>query len=147
MGERHELMIPSDGRIDLDTYAGKIHVEWDSQAAVMPLGQLPFFICFLKGSGLYDDFVASFPLSYASPNAPAERDVLVTLLMSILAGHHRYAHITSLRFDTVNPELLGMTKVISEDATRRALKAVEGAGHAGDHPCPFIPARPTPPER
>ena len=126
MGEQHELMIPSDeGRIGIDTYAGKIHVEWDPQAAVTPLGQLPFFISFLKVSGLYDDFVASCPLSYTSPNAPDRRDVLGTLLMSVLAGHHRYAHITSLRFDSVNPELLGMTKVISEDATRRALKSMD----------------------
>jgi len=126
MGEQHELMIPSaEGRIGIDTYAGKIHVEWDPQAAVTPLGQLPFFISFLKVSGLYDDFVASCPLSYTSPNAPGRRDVLGTLLMSVLAGHHRYAHITSLRFDSVNPELLGMTRVISEDATRRALKAMD----------------------
>lgn len=126
MGEQHELMIPSSaGRTGIDTYAGKIHVEWDPQAAVTPLGQLPFFISFLKVSGLYDDFVASCPLSYTSPNAPDRRDVLGTLLMSVLAGHHRYAHITSLRFDSVNPELLGMTRVISEDATRRALKAMD----------------------
>ena len=125
MGEQHELMVRCDERVGLDTYAGKIHVEWDPQAAVTPLGQLPFFISFLKISGLYDDFVASCPLSYTSPNAPAKRDVLGTLLMSILAGHHRYAHITSLRFDTVNPELLGMSRVISEDATRRALKAMD----------------------
>jgi len=126
MGEQHELMIPSsNGRIGIDTYAGKIHVEWDPQAAVTPLGQLPFFISFLKVSGLYDDFVASCPLLYTSPNAPDRRDVLGTLLMSVLAGHHRYAHITSLRFDSVNPELLGMTRVISEDATRRALKTMD----------------------
>lgn len=126
MGEQHELMIPpSKGRVGIDTYAGKIHVEWDPQAAVTPLGQLPFFISFLKVSGLYDDFVASCPLSYTSPNAPARRDVLGTLLMSVLAGHHRYAHITSLRFDSVNPELLGMTRVITEDATRRALKSID----------------------
>jgi len=74
MGERHELMNPSsERRVGLDTYAGKIHVEWDPQAAVTPLGQLPFFISFLKVSGLYDDFVASYPLSYTSPNAPANK--------------------------------------------------------------------------
>ena len=64
-------------------------------------------------------------MSYTSPNAPAKQNVLDTLLMSILAGHHRYAHITSLRFDTVNPELLGMSRVISADVTRRALKVTD----------------------
>ena len=80
-------------RIGIETYAGKVHVEWDPQAAVTPLGQLPFFISFLKASGLYDQFVETCPLSYSSPNAPDKRDVLGTLLMSILAGHQRYAHI------------------------------------------------------
>ena len=70
-----------------------------------PLLAVAFFISFLKVSGLYDDFVAASPLTYSSPNAPDKRDVLGTLLMSVLAGHYRYAHITSLRFDSVNPEL------------------------------------------
>jgi hypothetical protein len=125
MGENKLTVPESSQRVGIDTYAGKVHIEWDPQAAVTPLGQLPFFISFLKVSGLYDDFVATCPLSYTSPNAPSKNDVLGTLLMSILAGHHRYAHITSIRFDSVNPELLGMKKVISEDATRRALKLLD----------------------
>lgn len=73
------------------------------------MGQLPFFISLFKTSGLYDDFVARCSLSYASPNAPKKQDVLGTMIMSILAGHHRDAHFTALCFDAVNPELLGMT--------------------------------------
>ena len=42
-------------------------------------------------------------------------------MLSVLAGHRRYAHITTLRCDPVNPPLLGMAKVVSEDAVRRAL--------------------------
>jgi len=34
--------------IEVETYAGKIHVEWDPTAAVTPIGQLAFFIEFLK---------------------------------------------------------------------------------------------------
>ncbi|EQD62351.1 hypothetical protein B2A_02864, partial [mine drainage metagenome] len=41
--------------------------------------------------------------------------------MSVLAGHHRYAHITGLRGDGVSPQVLGMSKIVSEDALRRAL--------------------------
>ena len=29
-----------------DTFDGKLHIEWDPQAQVTPLGQLPFFIQF-----------------------------------------------------------------------------------------------------
>ena len=89
------------------------------------MGQLPFFIEFLKVSGLYEHYIKSCPLTYTSPNAPHVKDVLGTLLLSILAGHHRYSHISAIRFDGVNPELLGMRKVVSEDAVRRAMKGID----------------------
>jgi len=43
--------------VDLDSYFGPIRVEWDHGAAMTPLGQLPFFIDFLKTSGLFDAVV------------------------------------------------------------------------------------------
>jgi len=58
-------------------------------------GQLPFFIEFLKVSGVFEAWVADCPLTYHSNHASDKRAVLATLLLSILAGHHRYAHITS----------------------------------------------------
>src|SRR5438105_7077020 len=109
----------------LDTFAGKIHVKWVPEGAVSSLGQMPFFIEFLKTSGLFDRWVDDCPLEYTSPNAPEKRDVLGTILLSVLSGHWRYAHMSALRGDGVNPELLGMKKVASEDSVRRALKAME----------------------
>jgi hypothetical protein len=106
----------------LDTYAGKLRIRWDEAGAVTTMGQMPVFIDFLKTSGLWDEFVADCPLKYTSPNAPSQVDILGTLLMSVLAGQRRYAHITGLRGDGVNPELLGMRKVMSEDSARRAFK-------------------------
>src|SRR5205823_6072464 len=82
-----------------DTYAGRVHVEWDATAPVTPFGQLPFFIEYLKQGGLFDGWVADCPLSLSSPNAPSKRDLLGTVLLSVLAGHRRYAHITALRCD------------------------------------------------
>src|SRR5260370_28853808 len=113
------------GPVVADAFAGRIHVEWDGRATVTPLGQLPFFIELLKQGGVFDGFVADCPLHYTSPNAPNKRDVLGTVLLSVLAGHWRYAHITTLRCDPVNPPLLGMEKVVSEDAVRRALDKIE----------------------
>src|SRR5271155_2340151 len=110
-----------------DTYAGRVHVEWDATAPVTPSGQLPFFIEYLKQGGLFDGWVADCPLSLSSPNARGKRDLLGTVLLSVLAGHRRYAHITTLRCDPVNPPLLGMRKVISEDAVRRGLLKIDEA--------------------
>ena len=115
-----------------DTFAGRIHIEWDATAPVTPFGQLPFFIDYLKQAGLFDARVADCPLSLTSPNAPKKRDLLGTVLLSVLAGHRRYAHITALRCDPVNPPLLGMRKVVSEDAVRRGLaKHAPGLDPAG----------------
>ncbi len=55
----------------------------------------------------------------------AERDVLGTLLLSLPAGHRRDAHISSIRSDGVNPQLLGMSKVVSEDSARRAFRGAD----------------------
>ena len=56
--------------------------------------------------------------------------------LSVLAGHWRYAHMTTLPCDPVNPPLLGMTEVVSEDAVRRV--SLEGhrtgPNQAGTHP-------------
>src|SRR6516225_11676727 len=121
------LVVATDARggVDLDSFFGPVRVEWDHEAAMTPLGQLPFFIDFLKTAGLFDAFVADCPLRYTSPNAPRKRDVLGTTMLSMLAGHRRYAHITALRGDGVLPELLDMSKIVSEDAVRRALKAID----------------------
>ena len=51
--------------------------------------------------------------------------------MSILSGHRRYCHVTTIRSDGVNPELLGMSKVISEDALRNALKNMDAEAGMG----------------
>jgi hypothetical protein len=111
--------------VKLDSFTGPVHVEWDAGAAMTPLGQLPFFVDFLKTTGLFDAFVADCPLRYVSPNAPKKRDLLGTTMLSMLSGHKRYAHIAALRGDGVLPELLGMAKIVSEDAVRRGLKAID----------------------
>jgi len=119
--EKKVSNLATDDPITVDTYAGKIQVRWEPEAAVSALGQMPFFIEFLKTAGLFDRWVEDCPAHYRSPNAPRKRDVLGTILLSVLAGHWRYAHISSVRGDGVNPGLLGMKKVVSEDAVRRML--------------------------
>ena len=126
-GEQPLVETGPERPVTADTFAGRVHVEWETGegAAVTPLGQLPFFIEFLKQGGLFDGWVAGCPLSLTSPNAPAKRDILGTVLLSVLAGHKRYAHITALRCDPVNPPLLGMARAVSEDAVRRGLSKIE----------------------
>jgi hypothetical protein len=48
-------------------------------------------------------------------------------MLGLLTGHRRYAHITALRGDAVAAQTLGMNKIISEDALRRALGRIDEA--------------------
>lgn len=122
-------LLSENTALAVDTFGGRVHIDWDPEAAVTHLGQLPFFIEFLKMGNLFDSWVEECPLFFCSHNAPSKRDVLGTLLLSVLSGHTRYAHITALRSDGVNPGLLGMNKIISEDSMRRAfLKIKEDDG-------------------
>src|SRR5215472_8694286 len=103
-----------------DTFAGRVHIEWDTAAPVTPLGQLPFFIEYLKQGGLFDGWVADCPLVFTSPNAAQTRRAGHPVVIGAGGAPALCArHGIALR--CVNPPLLGMSKVVSEDALRRAL--------------------------
>ena len=106
------------------TPGGVFQVRWDDSASASALGQLAFFGQFLEVTGLFQRWLESSPLEYTSPNAPELRDVLGTWFLSILDGQRRYAHINGLRGDEVAPEILAMTRIISDESLRRALKAL-----------------------
>lgn len=122
---------PADQGQAVETFGGKVFVRWDPEAAVTGFGPVTYFIEFLKANGLWQEWVADCPLRYRSPNAPPKQDILGTILLSVLAGHKRYAHVTTIRSDSVTPGLLGMERVRSEDAVRRAFLKGDAEEYAG----------------
>jgi hypothetical protein len=144
LAKREEMLLSC---ASVQTVAGRVQVRWETESAATPMGQLVFFIEFLTLTGLWSRWLESCPLSYTSPNAPSKADVLGTWMLSVLSGHKRYSHVTAMRCDGVNPGLLGMGKVISEDALRNALKRipeVDGTlwldGHLCDSVAPLLEA-------
>ena len=136
LAKREEMLMSCAG---VQTVAGRVQVRWESESAATPMGQLAYFIEFLNLTGLWSRWLESCPLAYTSPNAPSKADVLGTWMLAVLSGHKRYSHVTAIRCDGVNPGLLGMHKVISEDALRNALKRIPEAegtvwldGHLSD---------------
>ena len=108
----------------VQTAGGRVQVRWEADSAATPIGQLADFIEFLTLTGLWSGWQERCPLSYTSPNAPSKADVLGPGMLSILSGHRRDSHVTTIRCDGVNPGLLGMNQVISEEALRRALVVI-----------------------
>ena len=142
--KREEMLLSCVG---VQTMGGRVQVRWETESAATPMGQLAYFIEFLNLTGLWSRWLEGCPLSYTSPNAPAKAEVLGTWLLSMLAGHRRYSHVTAIRCDGINPGLLGMRKVISEDALRNALKRIPEAegtawldGHLTDSVAPLLDA-------
>lgn len=110
--------------LGIETFGGRIQIHWDAKSSATPFGQMAFFIEFLILTGLYSKWIESCPLSYAGPHSSKTADILGTWFLSVLSGHRRYAHITTIRADGVMPELLGMNGVVSEDTVRRGLSAI-----------------------
>ena len=130
MGEADEpkksvLAQASEDAMVADTMGGRMHVRWDETAQATPHGQIVFFAEFLSTAGVFDRWVQACPLRYSSPNASSARDVLGTLMLGILAGSKRYAHIAGVRGDAVAAKALGLDGMVSEDSVRRALKAMD----------------------
>jgi Transposase DDE domain group 1 len=124
LAKREEMLLLCAG---VQTMAGRVQVRWETESAATPMGQLAYFIEFLNLTGLWSRWLESCPLAYTSPNAPTKAEVLGTWMLSMLAGHRRYSHVTTIRCDGINPGLLGMGKVVSEDALRNALKRIPEA--------------------
>ena len=51
-----------------ETFGGKVGLRWDQEAVVTACGQWPYFVEFLKTSGLFEAWLKDCPLSYTSPN-------------------------------------------------------------------------------
>lgn len=69
--EKNQALAVFSGPVAVDTFGGRVHLEWNPQAAVTPLGQLPFFIEFLKVSDLFDPWVAQCPAALGEPKCAA----------------------------------------------------------------------------
>jgi len=108
-----------------DTPGGRFHAEWDDQAPVTREGQLIFFFQFLHTGGRWEEFLRGCPLHYTGNRGSGARNVMGTALLSILCGHWRYAHISAVRGDGINPGLLGMKGTVSEDAVRPGIGRID----------------------
>jgi hypothetical protein len=133
MGESSRAKISVSGS-ELESFAvetpgGRLHIIWDYEARATPNAQLAFFAGFLTTTGAYVAWVKSCPLLYggSSGGDRHKQDVLGTRFLSILAGHHRCSPIAGRRGDGVSPQILGMSKIVSEDALRRALAHPRGS--------------------
>jgi hypothetical protein len=124
-GEPEKSHNSPSGSWPLDTPGGRFYAEWDDESPVSREGQLIFFFQFLHAGGRWEHFLENCPLYYTGNRGSGALNVMGTVLLGVLCGHWRYAHINAVRGDGINPGLLGMKKTVSEDAIRRAMKRID----------------------
>jgi hypothetical protein len=70
MGEQRVVAGLPAGHVVADSFAGRIRVGRDNSATVTPLGQLPFFIEYLKQGGAVQWLGGGLPAAFTqAPNA------------------------------------------------------------------------------
>lgn len=124
-GERVFPLHPPSGSWPVDTPGGRFRAEWDDQSPVTREGSLMFFFQFLEAGGRWEHFLKDCPLAYTGNRGSGAKNVMGTVLLSVLNGHWRYAHINAVRGDGVNPGLLGMSGTVSEDAVRLGMYRID----------------------
>lgn len=102
------------------------------------MGGLSYFATFLESTGLFTDLVERCPLCYSSNNAPNKRDILGAILLAVLEGHTRYAHMASLAKASLDAEVLGMEKIPSEDSVRAALRKLTQTKEQAEKTCRWL---------
>ena len=109
----------------IKTDSGTLHWDFSEHTPITLHGHLPFFAQFMQTGSLFSDWVGDCPLTYSSNNAPKVKDVLGTILLSVLSGHSRYCHSSALYGDEVASSLLGLSKIVSHDSLSRGLKKMD----------------------
>jgi len=109
LARREEMLLSCAG---VQTMAGRVQVRWESESAATPMGQLAYFIVFVNLTGLWRGWLESCPHELCQPQCAKQGGGAGHLWrLSALSGHRRYAHVTGIRCDGVNPGLVGMNKV------------------------------------
>lgn len=116
-----------ENKQSLRTDHGVIHSQWEDSSPLTTMGYLTYFAQFLHAGQLFSAWCSDCPLEYTSNNAPKIDDVLGTGLLSVLAGHCRYSHASSLYGDDAAAEILGIGKIVSHDSLSRALGKIDAA--------------------
>lgn len=124
-GESDSTLVRVPPAWPLDTPGGRFYAEWDVDVPVTREGQLIFFFQFLHLGSRWEQFMRDCPLIYQGNRGSGAKNVMGTILLSVLNGYWRYAHINAVRGDGINPQLLGMDRTVSEDAVRAGIGRIE----------------------
>jgi hypothetical protein len=89
-----------------------------------PRRAVDLFLSVFAHWGRWKEFLARCPLKYTGNRGSGAAKVFGTVLLSVLSGHWRYAHINAVRGYGLNPGLLFIDGTVSEDVVRQAMMRI-----------------------
>ena len=114
-----------DGRArTISTLGGDYTLKWDDETQMSVNAHAALLSQFAKAGGFLDRLVETCPMRLTSNNAPEVRDLIATVMVSMINGATRFRHFDRLRGDTATAELFGVGRFMSCDSVRQNFASI-----------------------
>ena len=108
----------------IETPGGGYALKWDDETQMSVNAHAALLSQFAKAGGFLDRLVETCPMRLMSNNAPEVRDLIATVMVSMVNGATRFRHFDRLRGDTATAELFGVGRFMSCDSVRRNFASI-----------------------
>ena len=93
------------------TLGGDYALKWDDETRMSVNAHAALLSQFAKAGGFFDRLVETCPMRLKSNNAPEVRDLIATVMVSMVNGATRFRHFDRLHGDTATAEQIGRAHV------------------------------------
>ena len=108
----------------IETLGGDYALKWDDETQMSVNAHAALLSQFAKAGGFFDRLVNTCPMKLKSNNAPEVRDLIATVMVSMVNGATRFRHFDRLHGDTATAELFGIERFMSCDSVRRNFASI-----------------------
>ena len=115
---------PAAGVQKIETLGGDYALKWDDETQMSVNAHAALLSQFAKAGGFFDRLVETCPMRLTSNNAPEVRDLIATVMVSMVNGATRFRHCDRLHGDTATAELFGVGRFMSCDSVRRNFASI-----------------------
>ena len=108
----------------IETLGGDYALKWDDETQMSVNAYAALLSQFAKAGGFFDRLVETCPMRLTSNNAPEVRDLVATVMVSMVNGATRFRHFDRLHGDAATAELFGVGRFMSCDSVRRNFASI-----------------------
>ena len=121
--ERHGKKQAADVQT-ISTLGGDYALRWDDESPMGVNAHAALPSRFAKAGGFFERLVETCPMKLASNNAPGVRDLIATVMVSMVNGATRFRYVDRLHGDAATAELFGVERFMSCDSVRRNFASI-----------------------